>query len=103
MGSLSDPSDVGAEPLGDDRAYAATLAGAGRWASIDDLGVLWTNDSDSLQLKQSESADDAEAFEFRRMLIDYCTVGMTATEAFDVVVADAGGLTVESGSLDRLP
>ncbi|MCZ4077854.1 hypothetical protein O1W68_07880 [Rhodococcus sp. H36-A4] len=103
MGSLSDPSDVGATPIGDQRFYGGERVGAGRWATLDDLGLLWTDDADVLQLSSTQATtDNAAANALRYRLIDACRRGITATTAFDTVVAEHGNPPVTTGDRGEL-
>lgn len=102
MGSLSDSRDFGVTPVGGDQFFGADMTGPGRWATIAELGVLWTNDSDSVQLIRASSGDDVDVYDLSKTLIDYCTVGFTATEAFDTLLGEYGNPPIASGDLAQL-
>lgn len=97
--SLSDPSNFGAKPLDRQRFYGGERVGVGRWAVLDNLGVLWTDDRDALQLGAVEGADAAAANAIRYELNGYAARGVSATEAFDVTVADHGSPPIVEGQL----
>ncbi|WP_027497464.1 hypothetical protein [Rhodococcus sp. JG-3] len=103
MGSLSDPSDVGAAVIGDQRFYGGERVGSGRWAVLDTLGLLWTDDRDALQLSSTDATTDrAAATALRYGLIDACRRGISASMAFDTTVAEQGNPPVTSGDLSTL-
>lgn len=102
MGSLSDSSDFGARPLSDQRYYSGDAVGQGRWAILTDVGVLWTDDNDALQLERISTADQTAAAALRKGLHTFAGSGVPATEAFDRIVNERGA-TVVSGDLADLP
>ncbi|KZF00876.1 hypothetical protein A2J03_09835 [Rhodococcus sp. EPR-157] len=103
MGSLSDGSDVGAKPIGDQRFYGGRRVGEGRWAILDTLGLLWTDDVDGLQLSSTEATTDRDAAtDLRYTLIEQCRRGIGATEAFDTAIAEHGNPPVTTGDLGEL-
>ncbi|MEH6794034.1 MAG: hypothetical protein V7694_07835 [Rhodococcus sp. (in: high G+C Gram-positive bacteria)] len=102
MSSLSDPSNFGAKPLDRQRFYGGERVGTGRWAVLDNLGVLWTDDREALQLGAVEGADAAAANALRYELNGSAARGVSATEAFDTTVAQHGNPAVSSGDLSTL-
>ncbi|WP_032402476.1 hypothetical protein [Rhodococcoides fascians] len=102
MGSLSDSSNFGAEPVDTQRFYGGERVGQGRWAVLDGLGLLWTDDTDALQLSWTEDADDDAAHAACVGLNRLARLGVPATLAFDDLVAEHSA-TVESGDLSFLP
>ncbi|WP_407726241.1 hypothetical protein ACJEDT_13030 [Rhodococcoides fascians] len=103
MGSLSDPSNFGAEPVDPlaYRYYGGERIGPGRWALIPGLGMLWTDDASALQLSRIDGADLVAANALRKLLHTLARDGITATAAFDSIVADRDA-TVTSGDLSSL-
>ncbi|ORI11746.1 hypothetical protein BJD99_00985 [Rhodococcus sp. 1163] len=102
MGSLSDPNDVGAAAIGDTRFYGGERVGPGRWAILDGLGILWTDDRDGVQLSYVDGSDRDAANGLRRALTDACRRGESATAAFDATVREHGNPEVEIGDLKTL-
>lgn len=101
MGSLSDPSDFGARTISGE-SYGASLDGPGRWSALPTLGVLWTNDTDSLQLNPIVGADRDAANALRFGLKALAREGVPAAIAFTRVVSENDG-TITSGDLADLP
>ena len=99
MNSLSDPSNFGAKPINTQRFYGSEPVGEGRWVMLDRLGLLWTDDREALQLDVMEGVDNAAANELRRMLNNAAAAGVSASAAFDTVVAERGNPPIRSGSL----
>ena len=103
MGSLSDPNDVGATPIGDTRFFSGERVGLGRWAVLEGLGILWTDARDGLQLSYVADSDRDAANAIRRSLTEACRRGESATAVFDRIVQHPDGPTVEAGELSSLP
>lgn len=101
MSSLSDPSNLGATPTDTQRFYGAERVGSGRWATLDGLGLLWTDDAEALQLSWTEGSDRDAANAIRAGLNRLARLGVPATLAFDDLVAEHSA-TVESGDLASL-
>ncbi|OZC52979.1 hypothetical protein CH289_11915 [Rhodococcus sp. RS1C4] len=100
MGSLEDSSDIGAKPIGDQRFYDGKRAGTGRWATLNGLGVLRTDDKNALQLASTKATTDNDAANATRYrLIDACRRGIAATTAIDTLVAKHGNPPVTTGDL----
>ncbi|MFI8565772.1 hypothetical protein ACIGGF_04320 [Rhodococcus sp. NPDC078407] len=99
MNSLSDPSNFGAKPIDTQRFYGSEPVGEGRWAMLDGLGLLWTDDRDALQLDVVEGVDGKAANALRRELNRSAAAGMSATTAFNTTVADHGSAPVVEGQL----
>lgn len=83
MSSLSDPSNFGARPVGDQRYYGAERVGPGRWAVLPGIGILWTNDDDAVQLSWVPDADQSQANDIRAILHELARRGIPAKQAFD--------------------
>lgn len=86
---------------GEARFFGRSKVGNGRWVTVA-LGVLWTDNADSLQCDYRPDVDSYEMADFQNLLNAYATAELTATEAFDVVVADEGNPPVTSGDLSYL-
>lgn len=102
MGSLSDSQNFGARPVSEQHYYGTVRAGLGRWAILDRVGVLWTDDADALQLARLSTADQDAAYQLRLRLHAFAAASVTATTAFDRVVEEYSA-TVLSGDLSRIP
>ncbi|OZE81933.1 hypothetical protein CH304_12850 [Rhodococcus sp. 15-649-1-2] len=102
MGSLSDSSNFGARPIDTQRFYGSEPVGQGRWVLLNALGLLWTDDAEALQLWVIPDADRAGANAVRRKLNRAAAAGVTATAAFDTVVAEHGNPPVTTGDLGEL-
>ncbi|OZE77216.1 hypothetical protein CH305_18440 [Rhodococcus sp. 15-649-2-2] len=100
MGSLSDPSDVGARAISG-ASYAVNMSGPGRWVRLPDLGLLWTNDSDSVQLNWVPNADQDAANAIRVGLKSLARSSVPAAVAFDQIASRYSGI-VRSGDLSSL-
>ncbi|OZD23824.1 hypothetical protein CH253_08150 [Rhodococcus sp. 06-156-3C] len=87
------------EPADDDgtRFFTSVAIGSGRYADLEGVGTLWTDDADALQLGFATGADNDAANELRRLLVAYATEGWTATEAFESVLTDYPNATVKPG------
>ena len=88
---------------GDVNALLYTIArvGPGRWARIP-LGILWTDDKRSLQVRYDRGADSFEVADFQKILNEYAIAGLSATDAFDITVEEEGNPEVVSGDLSQL-
>lgn len=87
------------------RFFALNKSGPGRWLTIANVGVLWTNDSDSTHLRDITGPVDNERASFiAGWLVEMATAGMTAADAFDAVAYDhQSGTLVVAGDLGDLP
>jgi hypothetical protein len=99
---LRDSNDFGAKPVSDQHYYGVVRAGMGRWAVLERLGVLWTDDQDALQLSRLNGADQAAAYQFRLDLHALAAANVPATTAFDRLVTERAA-TVTSGNLADIP
>jgi hypothetical protein len=98
MSSLSDPDNFGARPLGDKRYYGAERVGPGRWATLQGLGILWTNDADAVQLSWIPDANQEQANAIRAGLHGLADRGVPARQAFNGLAAEYGAV-IETGDL----
>lgn len=101
MGSLSDPSNVGATPADTQPFYGAERVGQGRWATLPNLGILWTDDDNALQLAWIKGSDNDAAYLMYRRLNSLAAAGVPASRAFDDLIAEFE-VTVDSGDLASL-
>lgn len=101
MSSLSDPDNFGAQPVGDQRYYGAERVGRGRWAMLPGLGILWTNDTDAIQLSWIPDANQAQANAIRVGLHRLASRGVPARQAFDGLIAEYD-VAVTAGDLSSI-
>ena len=81
------------------RRFGGRPEGSGRWQRIPNLGVLWTDDKEALQLGLLKSADHAAANALRWRLIRMALDDMTATDAFDLVARENPECPIVHGDL----
>lgn len=81
------------------RRFGGRPEGMGRWQRIPNLGVLWTDDKDALQLGILKSQDNKLANALRRRMVLMAVDGMTATAAFDLVARENPECSIVHGDL----
>lgn len=101
MGSLSDPNNFGARPVDEQPFYDSTARGQGRWATLDNLGVLWTDDRNALQLSGLAGPDAVEANALRIRLHTLAAERIPATKAFDTITTELGATPTAGDLADR--
>ena len=87
------------------RRFDGPCAGPGRWAVLDGIGTLWTNDNDGALLGPAEMDDErdhAAANRITHLLLSYAEYSVPVSRAFDLIVAEYGSPEVHSGELDHL-
>lgn len=81
------------------RRFGGRPEGMGRWQRIPNLGVLWTDDKDALQLGILKSQDNKLANALRRRMVLMAVDGMTATAAFDMIARENRTYMIMHGDL----
>ncbi|MBH5146342.1 hypothetical protein [Rhodococcus erythropolis] len=81
------------------RRFGGRPEGMGRWQRIPNLGVLWTDDKEALQLGILKSQDNKLANALRRRMVLMAVDGMTATAAFDLIARENRTYMIMHGDL----
>ena len=81
------------------RRFGGVPEGMGRWQRIPNLGVLWTDDKEALQLGILKSQDNKLANALRRRMVLMAVDGMTATAAFDMIARENRTYMIMHGDL----
>ena len=63
------------------RFFAVNRTGTGRYANIDRVGILWTNDTDSTQILQRRSDDAVRAAEIASTKVEMASLGEAVSDA----------------------
>ncbi|MBP1054542.1 hypothetical protein J6397_30860 [Rhodococcus qingshengii] len=81
------------------RRFGGVPSGEGRWQRVPHLGVLWTDDKQSLQPGWLDDADQDDANALARQMVLMAVDGMTATAAFDVIASENRKCIIMHGDL----
>ncbi|MCW2298416.1 hypothetical protein [Rhodococcus erythropolis] len=81
------------------RRFGGRPEGSGRWQRIPNLGVLWTDDKESLQLGWLDDSDRPAANALAWRLIHMALDHMTATDAFDLAARENPQYPIAHGDL----
>ncbi len=81
------------------RRFGGRPEGMGRWQRIPNLGVLWTDDKEALQLGWLDDADHSAANALGWRLIRMALDDKTATDAFDLVAHENPQFPIMHGDL----
>lgn len=87
------------------RRYTGPRTGDGRWAVIDGVGVVWTNNVDGASIGPLPSwvRDDNAANSIARRFKDLASnTDLTAGQAFDVILSDYRSVEIQSGDIGAL-
>ena len=81
------------------RRFDGVPEGEGRWQRIPQLGVLWTDDKQALQLGWLDDSDQDAANAVARRMVLMAVDGMTATSAFDTIASENQKYLIMHGDL----
>ncbi|MGB6182524.1 MAG: hypothetical protein WBF79_14880 [Rhodococcus sp. (in: high G+C Gram-positive bacteria)] len=102
MTGLTDGSNFGARDTSGQRFYGSSLSGRGRWARVPGIGILWTDNQDSLQWAHADDSDSAQLYAACKALHGLAAEGVPAPVAFEDLVAGYG-VTPVTGNLRSMP
>lgn len=81
------------------RRFGGRPEGMGRWQRIPNLGVLWTDDKEALQLGWLDDSDRPAANALAWRLIRMALDDMTATDAFNLAAHENPQYPIVHGDL----